>query len=248
MDNPPVPRTDAGSAGERMLQARYGTRQRAQRFYDVQVLDHLNPAMRAFVARQEMFFLATSDLRGECDNSFRAGPPGFVRTLDAHSLTWPEYRGNGVLASLGNIAENPHVGLLFVDFFDDGVGLHVNGTAATVDDAAMRAEYPGLPVDPVPGRRSPLWVMIDVGEAYIHCGKFIPRLSKVPGGDAPRQKKSAFFVDPPVPVPTQRPEPVRSTPHVSAPVPDTEQTDNAGDAPVAAARRSRLRWPLRRRR
>lgn len=237
MGNPqPVPPTDAGSRGERRLQARYGTRERAQRFYDEQVLDHLNTAMRGFVARQEMFFLATSDARGECDNSFRAGPPGFVRTLDAHWLTWPEYRGNGVLASLGNIAENPHVGLLFVDFFDDGVGLHVNGSAAIIEDAAMRADYPDLPVDPVPGRRPPLWVMTDVHEAYIHCAKFIPRLSKVVGGETPRGKKSAFFVSPPVPAP--RPEP--------APVPE-EPVVAAVAAPVATARRSWLRWPVRRR-
>ena len=50
-----------------MLQRRYGTQARAQRFYDSQLLDHLNPAMRAFIARQEMMFLATSDVHGECD-------------------------------------------------------------------------------------------------------------------------------------------------------------------------------------
>jgi predicted pyridoxine 5'-phosphate oxidase superfamily flavin-nucleotide-binding protein len=204
-----------GSDGERVLQRRYGTQARAQRFYDSQLLDHLNPAMRDFIARQEMMFLATSDAHGECDNSFRAGPPGFVHTLEANRLTWPEYRGNGVLASLGNIAENPHVGLLFVDFFDDGVGLHVNATAMIVDDKDMRAAYDDLPVDPVYGRRAERWVLARVQEAYIHCSKFIPRLAKqAPGGDRPG--KPGFFVAQPSPSASPPPA-VPSVP--SAPMP-----------------------------
>jgi predicted pyridoxine 5'-phosphate oxidase superfamily flavin-nucleotide-binding protein len=189
---------DTGVPGERILQGRYGTQDRAQRFYDTQMLDHLNETMREFVARQPMMFLATSDARGECDNTFRAGPAGFVRVLNPRRLAWPEYRGNGVLASLGNILENPHVGLLFVDFFDDGVGLHVNGGATILDDDTMRAECADLPVDIAPGRRSTRWVVTNVTEAYIHCSKFIPRLHRHPAdgtmNGVPRPKKPGFFV------------------------------------------------------
>jgi uncharacterized protein len=197
------PRTDrlappacrlVGSAGERTLQQRYGTGDRARRFYDTQLLDHLNDAMRAFVTRQEFMFLATSDARGNCDNTFRAGPPGFVHVLDDHRLAWPEYRGNGVLASLGNISENPRVGLLFLDFGADGVGLHVNGAATIVDDAELRADHPDLPVEAAPNRRAARWVVADVHEAYIHCSKFIPRLG--PDGNAPRRGRSDYFVHP----------------------------------------------------
>ncbi|MET7933561.1 pyridoxamine 5'-phosphate oxidase family protein [Streptomyces sp. NPDC005322] len=169
-----------GSDGEHLLQRRLGTVERADRFYDEQVLDHLNVRMREFIGRQEMFFLATADRHGECDSTFRAGPPGFLRVLDARTLAYPEYRGNGVLASLGNIQENPHLGLLMVDFLRDRIGLHVNGKARVVEDAAMRAAQPGLPVDPVPGRRAVVWVEVTVEEAYIHCAKHIPHLQKVP--------------------------------------------------------------------
>jgi uncharacterized protein len=169
-----------GSDGEHLLQRRLGTAERADRFYDEQVLDHLNIRMREFIGRQEMFFLATADRHGECDSTFRAGPPGFLRVLDARTLTYPEYRGNGVLASLGNIQENPHLGILMVDFLRDRIGLHVNGRARVVEDAAMRAAQPGLPVDPVPGRRAVVWVEVTVEEAYIHCAKHIPHLQKVP--------------------------------------------------------------------
>jgi predicted pyridoxine 5'-phosphate oxidase superfamily flavin-nucleotide-binding protein len=145
-----------------------------------------------------MLFVATSDGTGECDCTFRAGPPGFVRVLDERRLAWPEYRGNGVLASLGNITGNAHVGLLFLDFFRDVIGLHVNGGAAVVEDAEMRAQVPDLPVDPVPGRRPERWVLVAVEEAYIHCAKHIPRLLKLPrerawGSDDVRRKGGDFF-------------------------------------------------------
>ncbi|MEU9794812.1 pyridoxamine 5'-phosphate oxidase family protein [Streptomyces sparsogenes] len=169
-----------GSDGEHALQRRLGTVHRAERFYDEQVLDRLNDRMREFVGRQEMFFLATSDRHGECDSTFRAGPPGFLRVFDDKTLAYPEYRGNGVLASLGNIEENPHLGILLIDFMRDRIGLHINGRARVVADAEMRAAHPDLPVDPVPGRRAVVWVEVTVEEAYIHCAKHIPHLQKVP--------------------------------------------------------------------
>jgi hypothetical protein len=190
---------DHGATGERVMQDRLGTRARADQFYARQVLDHLNEPMRAFVRRQEMMFLATSGAGGACDSTLRAGPPGFVVVLDERRLAWPEYRGNGVLASLGNIVENPHVGLLFVDFVRDIIGLHVNGSATVVPDAELRAEHPDLPVDQVPGRRAEQWVVAQVHEAYIHCSKHIPRLG-AGGRDRPHlghqaaARKSDFFV------------------------------------------------------
>jgi uncharacterized protein len=185
--------TTLGSIGERRLQAVYGSEERAQRFYDTQVLDHLNDTMRAFIARQEMMFVATADDGGQCDATFRAGPPGFVAVLSDRQVAWPEYRGNGVLASLGNISTNQHAGLLFVDF-QDSIGLHVNGRATIVEQLA----HEWLPVDPAPGRRAERWVRVDVHEAYIHCRKHIPRLVKVPrdrtwGTDNPRSKGGDYF-------------------------------------------------------
>jgi predicted pyridoxine 5'-phosphate oxidase superfamily flavin-nucleotide-binding protein len=187
-----------GSAGEHLLQERYDTTERARRFYTQQVLDHLNERMRTFVSNQEMMFVSTSDAKGECDNTFRAGPPGFVRVLDHGRLAWPEYRGNGVMASLGNITENPHVGLLFVDFLREVIGLHVNGYAKIISDAAMRMAHRDLPVETVRGRRPERWVAVFVQEAYIHCAKHIPRLQKIPrqrawGSDDVRRKGGDYF-------------------------------------------------------
>ncbi|MEJ2867036.1 pyridoxamine 5'-phosphate oxidase family protein [Actinomycetospora sp. OC33-EN08] len=187
-----------GSRGEHRLQERLGTVTRAERFYGDQVRDRLLPTMVEFVQRMSMMFVATSDGHGECDNSLRAGPEGFVEVLDDRHLAYPEYRGNGVMASLGNIGENPHVGLLMVDFVEDLIGLHVNGTARVVEDADLRAEHPDLPADPSPGRRAELWVVVEVEEAYIHCRKHIPRMVPTDrrrrwGTDAAAPKGGDFF-------------------------------------------------------
>ncbi|MHB6908528.1 pyridoxamine 5'-phosphate oxidase family protein [Streptomyces sp. CB02959] len=197
-----MPAERPGSDGEHLVQQRLGTSERADRFYADQVLDHLNARMREFVTRQEMFFLATADRHGECDSTFRAGPPGFVQVLDDRLLAYPEYRGNGVMASIGNLSENPRLGILMIDFTRARIGLHINGRARVVLDEEMRVHYPDLPVDPIPGRRAQLWVLAEVEEAYIHCAKHIPHLQKVPakergarawGTDDFKRKGGDFF-------------------------------------------------------
>jgi predicted pyridoxine 5'-phosphate oxidase superfamily flavin-nucleotide-binding protein len=194
-----------GSRGEHDLQDRYGTVARARSFYRRQVLDRLNAGMREFIARQEMCFVATADAGGECDCSFRAGPPGFVQVLDERTLVYAEYRGNGVMASLGNLAENAHVGMLFVDFTRDVIGLHVNGRARVVETPELLSLHPeaaaGAPADAGGARfkaRAERWVRVRVEEAYIHCAKHIPRMLKVPreiawGSDDVRRKGGDFF-------------------------------------------------------
>ncbi|HVV20702.1 MAG TPA: pyridoxamine 5'-phosphate oxidase family protein [Pseudonocardiaceae bacterium] len=187
-----------GSTGEHLLQAAYGSTERAARFYSDQMLDRLNPTMIEFVGRMEMAFVATADARGECDCSFRAGPPGFLRVIDERTIAYPEYRGNGVMASLGNISENPRIGILMVDFVSDLIGLHVNGTASIVEDAVLRGEHPDLPVDTVRGRVPERWVLVRVVEAYIHCRKHIPRMAPVDrtrgwGSDDPLPKGGDYF-------------------------------------------------------
>ena len=139
--------------------------------------------MLEFIARQEMLFIATADAKGECDCSFRAGLPGFVYVLSDKLLAYPEYRGNGVYASLGNIMENPHIGLLFIDFFQNKVGLHVNGKARIIENNDL-LERPDISpamkaITKNPSKPSPeRWLLIEVEEAYIHCSKHIPLLQK----------------------------------------------------------------------
>jgi predicted pyridoxine 5'-phosphate oxidase superfamily flavin-nucleotide-binding protein len=194
----PIGSPRPGGDGERLLQLAYGTADRADRFYRDQVLDHLNPEMVEFVGRMDMAFIGTADARGECDTSFRAGPPGFLHVLDPRRIAYPEYRGNGVLASLGNISENPHVAVLLIDFVRDLIGLHVNGRASIIDDTELRLEHPALPVTDERGRTPERWVVVHVEETYIHCRKHIPRLQPVSrdrdwGTDDTRRKGGDYF-------------------------------------------------------
>ncbi|WP_216896924.1 pyridoxamine 5'-phosphate oxidase family protein [Nocardia alni] len=193
-----MPRKFHGSDGERELQERSGTRERADRFYDDQVLDRLNTRMIEFVRRMDMAFIATADRHGECDASFRAGRPGFLHIIDERTIAYPEYRGNGVMASLGNLLENPHVGIMLIDFSRDLIGLHINGPARIVEDDSLRTSVPDLP-ESQRGRSAALWVVVAIEEAYIHCRKHIPHLIPAPrearqwGSDDTRAKGGDYF-------------------------------------------------------
>jgi uncharacterized protein len=199
-----------GSTGEHQAQEAFGTSRRAAAFYNNQMLNYLNPLMRDFIASQEMFFLATADAEGACDCTFRGGPPGFVKVLTDTVLCSSEYRGNGVMAGLGNILENGHVGMIFVDFYGSTIGLHVNGTAEIVEDGVFRASWDVTPevIATATGKDGPRperWVLIEVEDAYIHGSKHIPLFQKLDktihwgtdnekfkGGDAFKAKSSAL--------------------------------------------------------
>ena len=195
-----------GTPGERDMQDRLESRARAQRFYERQLRDRLSDKMVELIRRQKMVFVATADARGNCDCSPRFGRPGFVLVLDDKTLAYPEHRGNGVFAGLGNIAENPHVGLVFVDFFDTTVGLHVNGIAGSY----RATELPPALASYLDGDSTPFdsavecWVAITVDEAYIHCSKHVPLLEKKDkrimwGTDDPAAKSDDYFQSSPKP-------------------------------------------------
>ena len=187
--------------GERKLQKKYNTKKSADSFYQTQMLDFLNPEMQQFISEQEMVFLSTADAKGECDASFRAGPKSFVKVLDNKTLIFPEFKGNGVMASLGNISENPKIGLMFIDFHSSSIGLHVNGKAEIITEAQA-----GKLINPIDkakaekdGRhKTKLWIMVEVDEAFIHCSKHIPKLKKMDkmidwGTDDEKLKGGDFF-------------------------------------------------------
>jgi predicted pyridoxine 5'-phosphate oxidase superfamily flavin-nucleotide-binding protein len=141
--------------------------------------------MKAFIAKQEMVFISTSDTNGECDASVRFGESGFVIVLDDKHLLYPEFHGNGVMASMGNITENPHIGLVFIDFFETKIGLHVNGKAKIIhkDEIKRVVEQFDYPSEDLTGdakaSKTVSYILIEIEEAYIHCSLHIPLLKKV---------------------------------------------------------------------
>ncbi len=169
-----------GTEGEKDLQQLQGSTNRANRFYYNHMRYELDEEMKTFITNQEMVFMATSDAKGNCDCTPRFGPKGFMTIVDNKTLVYPEYRGNGVFASLGNISENPHIGLVFVDFFDAQRGLHVNGSAQSyrVEDIPNVLKFAIHDLSKNHEKEIERWVIIEVHEAYIHCSKNVPQLFK----------------------------------------------------------------------
>ena len=155
--------------GEREAQRRWGRADRVtpERLARL-LLDHIPPEYHARIETLPYFFLATSNRSGECDCSFKGGGPGLVRVLDARTVAFPDYDGNHLFMSLGNILENPHVGLLFIDFSDGG-RLRVNGRAEIHDDGPLFACFPDA-------RRV---VVVAVEQVTPNCAAHVPRLQPV---------------------------------------------------------------------
>lgn len=173
-----------GSDGEKILQKSFETTKDALAFYNKQVITHLSKLMQDLIKKQEMMFISTADSKGECDASFRAGIQGFVMVLDEHYLLYPEYKGNGVMASMGNMHENPNIGLLFLDFFETKVGLHVNGKSSIILKENLQSSLEKYPEAYNYLTENPdtfkvvSYVLVEVEEAYIHCSLHIPMLEK----------------------------------------------------------------------
>ena len=124
----------------RVLQDRFDTRRLADRLGSV-AGDDLT-GFKDFIEARDMFFLATSDAGGQPQSSYKGGDPGFVRVVDASTLAFPLYDGNGMFLSAGNVTENPLVGLLFIDF-SDGSRLRLNGEASIDPSDPLLASFPG---------------------------------------------------------------------------------------------------------
>jgi uncharacterized protein len=88
----------------------------------------LDRRQQAAIARADTFFIATFHPQGGADASHRGGRPGFVRVLDDRHLTFPDYVGNNMFNTLGNLDAYPQTGLLFVDF-ENGDVLQLAGRA-----------------------------------------------------------------------------------------------------------------------
>ncbi len=96
----------------------------------------LSPADAGLIRAADTFFLGTTNPEHGSDTSHRGGAPGFVR-VDGGRLWWPDYPGNNLFNSFGNLAVDPEAALLFFDF-DTGQTLQLSGTAEVDWDAAGR--------------------------------------------------------------------------------------------------------------
>jgi predicted pyridoxine 5'-phosphate oxidase superfamily flavin-nucleotide-binding protein len=102
----------------------------------------LTPEQQQAIERADTFFIASIHAGTGTDASHRGGQPGFVQVLDGRTLRIPDYAGNNMFQTLGNIAADPRVGLLFVDF-DSGTTLQLTGRARILWEGEELARLKG---------------------------------------------------------------------------------------------------------
>jgi hypothetical protein len=149
----------------RRLQDRRETRPIADRLEQVTVRTAFTDEDRAFIEHCPMFFIATADARGQPDCSYKGGLPGFVRVIDDRTLAIPDYDGNGMYRSWGNVLVNPRVGLLFLDF-ERPRRLRVNGTAKVSEVDPLRTGFPG----------AVFVVRVAAAKIFPNCPRYIHRM------------------------------------------------------------------------
>jgi len=102
----------------------------------------LDAGQRAWIAGADTFFIASRHREAGADASHRGGEPGFVEVLDGSRIAWPDYSGNHMFQTLGNLATEPRAGLLFVDF-EEGRTLQLTGRADVDWSAERIARFAG---------------------------------------------------------------------------------------------------------
>ena len=155
-------------AAHRDLQRPFETEALADRLVALIVASEIQDPHRGFIESRDFFFLSTVDHRGYPTCSHKGGSPGFVRVLDAHTIAFPSYDGNGMFLSMGNISGQGKVGMLFMDF-ETPHRVRVHGTATVTRDDPMMSDFPG----------AELLVRVTVDEIFVNCPRYIHTYSRV---------------------------------------------------------------------
>jgi predicted pyridoxine 5'-phosphate oxidase superfamily flavin-nucleotide-binding protein len=150
--------------GSRQWQDAFGSRRLADRLEEVTLHRAFTDEDRAFIEGAAFFLLATADAQGRPDCSLKGGMPGFVRVSAPDGLTFPDYDGNGMFRSFGNIAVNPAVGLLFVAMDGKSKRIRVNGEARVLRDDPALAAFTG----------AQLLVRVRARAIFPNCPRYIP--------------------------------------------------------------------------
>jgi predicted pyridoxine 5'-phosphate oxidase superfamily flavin-nucleotide-binding protein len=146
----------------RELQRRFDTERLADRIEQRLCRDHLTDDDHQFIERLDMFFLATVNAGGQPSCSYKGGDPGFVRVIDAHTLVFPNYDGNGMYLSMGNVAAHAQIGLLFIDFTRPQ-RLRVHGIARIIEANTITPAYTG----------AQFLVSVGVQQVFPNCPRYI---------------------------------------------------------------------------
>ena len=135
--------SDFFTATQRKLQNEFASTELADRILEAAVDYTLSDQQAEFTHTRNMFYLATIDGAGFPSCSYKGGNIGFVRVLNATTIIFPDYDGNGMFMSMGNIESQAKVGLLFVDY-ERPQRLRLRGTARCLREALWSIAIPVL--------------------------------------------------------------------------------------------------------
>jgi predicted pyridoxine 5'-phosphate oxidase superfamily flavin-nucleotide-binding protein len=162
--------------GARRLQDQFDSRRIADRL-EALTRAEFTEGDSAFIESAIYFFLATADADGRPDCSFKGGPTGFVQVTGPSELAFPDYDGNGMFRSLGNLAVNPEVGLLFIAMHGAPRRLRVTGRATISRDDPLMGQVVG----------AQMIVRVHARAIFPNCPRYIPSMQLVePSAYAPR--------------------------------------------------------------
>ncbi|WP_439574853.1 pyridoxamine 5'-phosphate oxidase family protein [Phreatobacter sp.] len=159
--------------GNRAFQDAFDSRRISDRLEEKLCRTAFTDDDRAYIEGSIYFFMATADAEGRPDCSFKGGPAGFVQVTGTSELAFPDYDGNGMFKSLGNLRSNPHVGLLFIDLHERPRRLRVNGTAQVSRDDPLLGQTLG----------AQLIVRVTARAIFPNCPRYIPKLQLVAPSD-----------------------------------------------------------------
>ncbi|MEX0751344.1 MAG: pyridoxamine 5'-phosphate oxidase family protein [Xanthobacteraceae bacterium] len=153
--------------GNRRLQDEFDSRRISDRLEEKLTRAAFSADDRTFIESAIYFFLSTADAQGRPDCSFKGGAPGFVRVTGPSELAFPDYDGNGMFKSLGNLLVNPQIGLLFIDMHERPRRLRVNGTAKVSRTDPLLAQTVG----------AQMIVRVQARAIFPNCPRYIPKLT-----------------------------------------------------------------------
>lgn len=133
---------DFYTPSQRRLQEEFSAIALADRLEEAIVGNELADHQTAFISARNMLFLSIVDENGFPSCIYKGGAPGFVRVLNPGALVFPNYDGNGMFMSQGNIEATSKVGLLFIDFAMPQ-RMRLRGMAKLHRDGALVESYPG---------------------------------------------------------------------------------------------------------
>ena len=159
---------DFFTEAQRELQCEFETTDLADRIVEAVVTEELSDQQAEFIHNRNMFYLSTIDESGYPSCSYKGGDLGFVRVTDPGTVVFPNYDGNGMFMSMGNIIAKTKVGLLFIDF-ETPQRLRLRGEARCHREGPMLASYPG----------ANLVIEISVDHVWVNCPRYVHRMQSL---------------------------------------------------------------------